>query len=112
MPHVPLVELAEQRRGVSTIVKTITAGTARTLLKAAKAQWEAAGELDIPSLYNPQASRRNAITVMVDRMRLLGDGRAIASALARRVLAGVGADASRIGQPVNGEPARRVFTPR
>lgn len=112
MPHVPLVELAEQRRGVSVIVKTITAGTARALLKAAKARWEAAGELDIPSLYNPQASRRNAITVMVDRMRQVGDGRAIASTLARKVLAEVGAETSRIGQPVNSEPARRVFTPR
>lgn len=112
MPHVPLVELAEQRRGVSTVVKTITAGTARAVLKAAKAKWGAAGELDLPSAYNPQASRRNAITVMVDRMRQVGDGRAIASTLARKVLAEVGIDEPRVGHPVNSGTARRVFTPR
>ena len=113
MHPVPLVELTEQRAGKPVVMLTITAGLARSLLKNAKARWEAAGELDQPSLYNSLMSRRNAITVMVDRMRTLTDGRAIIANLARMVLAEVGGDTARVGpKPMNNKPARRVFTPR
>ena len=115
MYHVPLVELTEYRRGRPSVVMTITAGTARRLLLAAKAKWSAEDVLQAPSLFNPQATRQSAVTIMVSRMRTLGDGRAIPSTLARYVLTEIGGDASRIGEPamsVNTEPARRVFTPR
>lgn len=111
MHPVPLVELAEQRRGSSVVMLTITAGTARALLKAAKARWQASGELDTRSLYDALVSRRNAVTIMVDRMRKYGDRAAIPSNAAREVLAEVGADTSRIG-PVNREPVPRVFAAR
>lgn len=92
---------------------TITAGDARRVLRTAKAAWAVAGELDLPSKLDPLTCRRNAVTILVDRMRRLGDNAAIPSNLARQVLVEVGADASRIGpKPVNSLPTRRVFTPR
>ena len=113
MHPVPFVELTEHRAGRPVVMLTITAGVARGVLKNAKARWEAAAELDQPSIYNPLASRRNAVTIFVDRMRSMTDGRAIVTRLARQILTEVGADTSRIGpKPVNSDPVRRVFTPR
>lgn len=113
MHPVPLTTLAEQRRGESIVMNTITAGTARRVLRTAKAAWAVADELDLPSKLDPLATRQNAITILVNRIRNYSDGAAIPSNTARQVLVEIGADASRIGpKPMNTAPARRVFTPR
>lgn len=112
MHPVPLVELAEKRRGESVVMLTITAGVARRVLRTAKAAWAVAGELEAASRYEPLATRQAVVTIFIDRMRRLGDNAAIPSNLARQVLVEVGVDASCIGQKLNSLPARRVFTPR
>ena len=109
MYPIPLVELVETHKGERMVVMTITAGCARSLLRAAKERWRAAGALAEPSAYHPDCTRQTAITIMVDRMRRDTDGKAIQSKYAREVLAELGQDTSRIGRPVNSTPARRVY---
>ncbi len=60
MYPIPLVELVETHKGERMVVMTITAGCARSLLRAAKERWRAAGALDEPSAYHPDCTRHLA----------------------------------------------------
>jgi len=116
MQSLQLVEHRETRGRArdSVPVMTITAGTARAALKAAKARWSAEGTSNRPSLYNPQMTRHNFVTVMVDRLRTLTDGAMITASMAKKIAVEVGLDDDRIGKPrdMNMPAERRVFTPR
>ena len=111
MTTMRLVELSERRSHTAppVVLYTITVATARGILAAAKERWEAAGELDEPSLSNETMTRRQGITILVDGMRTYTSGHALNSARALKVMREVGLDPGRIGQPVvNSDPRRGV----